>query len=745
VQHRKLPIYEQGTVIFRTIVAQHLDVRPRVQRLLLAAVRGHRDGAPLDASLVRGVLAMLVELGVYVEDWEAPMLGETAAFFHAESRDVLARSTACDYCRFAERRLAEERARAELVMHPTTLPKLLAVLERALVGDHAVTLVEMEGSGLLHQLEHDRVEDLQRTFRLFAVVRQQVPWRPPAELVQSERDRERAAAPVVIIKDVMKALIMRKGLAIVFDAEAQREPVKLVQALLDLRDKFARLVEAAFAGDRMYQTGLKEVSWGGARVRARVRDAGACSIQGSFVSSPPPSPTPAQAFENIVNRAEPGRSSLLGSNCVPEFLALYVDEAMKHDFKALPEAEVDERLNKVVHLFRFLSAKVGLGCLRLPQHPLLSHPPPNTPRCLSSPPEQDVFEEFYKQATAKRLLGGRVASDDIEKLMIGKLKAECGANYTNKLEGMFSDLSKSAAFMAGFKRDRRDRLAAVAGGTDIDVTVLTSSNWSSTVKAAPLVRLPPHIAAAADEFVKYYMDRHNGRKLQWNCSKGTAEVRARIGAAGGSGARVYELTVSTYQMVALMAFNASPDGTVSFRDLAGRDIPEDELRRHLLSLANPKLRLLNKSSASRDVEDADVFTVNDAFASKLMRIRVPLISMKSAAAVAAGGAGGSARGGSGGAGAGAAGGANGGPAGEDGDVMASVDEGRKVLLESVIVRIMKTRKHMEHNALVAEATRMVSARFVPQPADIKRRIEHLIDRDYLERAPDNHNLYSYLA
>ena len=98
-----------------------------------------------------------------------------------------------------------------------------------------------------------------------------------------------------------------------------------------------------------------------------------------------------------------------------------------------------------------------------------------------------MFEEFYKQATAKRLLGGRVASDDIEKLMIGKLKAECGANYTNKLEGMFSDLSKSAAFMAGFKRDRRDRLAAVAGGTDIDVTVLTSSNWSSTVKAAQLV------------------------------------------------------------------------------------------------------------------------------------------------------------------------------------------------------------------------------------------------------------------
>jgi hypothetical protein len=47
-----------------------------------------------------------------------------------------------------------------------------------------------------------------------------------------------------------------------------------------------------------------------------------------------------QAFENILNRQEEGRPSSLGPNVVPEYLALYVDEAMKHDFKALPEAEV---------------------------------------------------------------------------------------------------------------------------------------------------------------------------------------------------------------------------------------------------------------------------------------------------------------------------------------------------------------------------------------------------------------------
>lgn len=76
---------------------------------------------------------------------------------------------------------------------------------------------------------------------------------------------------------------------------------------------------------------------------------------------------------------------------------------------------------------------------------------------------------------------------------------------------------------------------------------------------------------------------------------------------------------------------------------------------------------------------------------------------------------------------------------------AAVEEGRKLMLESVIVRIMKTRKHMEHNALVAEVTRMVSARFVPQPHEIKKRIEHLIERDYIERSTEDHSVYAYLA
>jgi cullin 3 len=58
---------------------------------------------------------------------------------------------------------------------------------------------------------------------------------------------------------------------------------------------------------------------------------------------------------------------------------------------------------------------------------------------------------------------------------------------------------------------------------------------------------------------------------------------------------------------------------------------------------------------------------------------------------------------------------------------------------------MQTRKQLQHNELIAEVTRQLSARFTPTPPFIKKRIESLIERDYLEREKDDRRTYRYLA
>lgn len=50
---------------------------------------------------------------------------------------------------------------------------------------------------------------------------------------------------------------------------------------------------------------------------------------------------------------------------------------------------------------------------------------------------------YYKQHLAKRLLANRTTSDEMEKQMVTKLRAECGCQFTSKLEGMFKDMEVS--------------------------------------------------------------------------------------------------------------------------------------------------------------------------------------------------------------------------------------------------------------------------------------------------------------
>ena len=65
---------------------------------------------------------------------------------------------------------------------------------------------------------------------------------------------------------------------------------------------------------------------------------------------------------------------------------------------------------------------------------------------------KDVFEAFYKKDLAKRLLVGKSASVDAEKSMLSKLKQECGAAFTSKLEGMFKDMELSKDVLLHFKQ-----------------------------------------------------------------------------------------------------------------------------------------------------------------------------------------------------------------------------------------------------------------------------------------------------
>jgi cullin 4 len=72
---------------------------------------------------------------------------------------------------------------------------------------------------------------------------------------------------------------------------------------------------------------------------------------------------------------------------------------------------------------------------------------------------KDIFEEFYQRGLCRRLLLKKSASYDSERVMIMKLKTECGDVFINQVEGMLKDLSTSEQFMKEYLKVRGDDLA----------------------------------------------------------------------------------------------------------------------------------------------------------------------------------------------------------------------------------------------------------------------------------------------
>ena len=405
-----------------------------------------------------------------------------------------------------------------------------------------------------------------------------------------------------------------------------------------------------------------------------------------------------------------------------QYLSAWVDELMKKQVKGMNESEIDTRLNDIIAIFRYLQDK-------------------------------DVFEEYYKQQLAQRLLAGG-AANEAERSLIGKLKAECGHQYTSRLEGMFKDMELSKSLMKQYQSQTSppaplplsspttppssaSSTTAIQppqpSGTELSVHVLTTGFWP--MPAPVPLTLPPFCTALLSHFSTFYTTLHSGRRLTWHHSSSSAEIRCQFD--GGK----RELSLHFYQAVILLLYNTAD--SYSFTQLAQlTQLPRTTLAQHVLSLAHPAVRVLRKQPNTKAISDDDVFTYNSMYTSKFYRNKIPLLARSLATFTTSTTPGSSS--------APSAASAPSDPLSTDGSsssdlIPAVVLEARKNTVEASLVRIMKSRKSMEHNALIGEVGRQLQGRFGVDGGFVKKRIEALIEREYIARDKDNRRLYHYLA
>ncbi|PIC47860.1 hypothetical protein B9Z55_007054 [Caenorhabditis nigoni] len=648
-----LQVYDLGLELFRTEVLRNNGIENRLifmRDRQLDLIKSYRKSNEINWHGIKNLCKMLISLGidnrcVYEEYFEKALLKGTYEYYREVCETLLAgENDVCFYLEQVETAIRDEANRASRYLDKETEVKILQVVANVMVADHMSTIVHMPNGGVKFMFQHKRVEDLRRIFRIFKHI------------------TESPAVPVSGRKVLLKAVseyLTETGTNIMKNEDLLKVPVQFVNELLQLQDHFSSLLTTTFDDDREFKKLFQH------------------------------------DFETLLNS---NRQS-------PEFLAHYMDDILRSGLKCVSDAEMDDKLDNVMVLFR---------CLH----------------------EKDVFEKYFKKYLAKRLLLDKSSSDDVEKALLAKLKTECGCQFTQKLENMFRDkelwLNLANSFRDWLEGPQWQKLTP-----DISVRVLTAGVWP-TVQCT-LVVLPPELAMAYDLFTAFYNEKHTGRKLTINTLLGNADVKATFypppkalqsnkedgPRPSNTGVEPKErkpenkiLQVSTHQMIILLQFNHHK--VISCQQLLDElKMPEKELKRCLYSLALSKSSqriLTRKGPKGRNMIDmSDEFMVDDNFQSKLTRVKVQMVSGKVESEP------------------------------EIKETRQKVEDDRKLEVEAAIVRTMKTRKRLNHNNLVTEVTQQLRHRFMPSPTIIKQRIETLIEREFLRRDEHDPRSYSYMA
>ncbi|XP_039284898.1 cullin-1 [Nilaparvata lugens] len=625
-----LEIYQLALANWRDNLFVKLN--KQVTNAVLKLIERERNGETVNTRLISGVINCYVELGtdeegttrislaVYSHSFERLFLEDTERFYTHESTEFLRHNPVTEYMKKVEQRLAEETRRVQVYLHKETEARVAYCCERVLIQKH----MEMFHTEFQYLLDADKEEDLGRMYNLVA----------------------RINNGLCELRNLLEVHIAQQGHTAIDKCgeSVADDPKMYVSTILQVHRKYHALVSSAFNNDSGFVAALDK----------------AC---GKFINS------------NTVTK-NAGSSSKS-----PELLAKFCDLLLKKSSKNPEEAELEETLNRVMVVFKYIEDK-------------------------------DVFQKFYSKMLAKRLVQHMSASDDAEASMISKLKQACGFEYTSKLQRMFQDVGVSKDLNEQFRK----KLSESSEPTDIDFSIQVLSSGSWPFQQAFTFSLPTELERSVHRFTTFYSARHSGRKLNWlyNMSKGellTNCFRNR-----------YTLQASTYQMAVLLQFNISD--TWNLQQLGeSTQIKHDYLAQVVHVLLKAKLLCsCATSTAAADDDDtalndllpASVVTLYTAYKNKKLRVNIN-VPMKAELKL------------------------------EQETTHKHIEEDRKLLIQAAVVRIMKMRKVLKHQQLVAEVLNQLSTRFKPRVHVIKKCIDILIEKEYLERTEGEKDAYSYLA
>ena len=180
----------------------------------------------------------------------------------------------------------------------------------------------------------------------------------------------------------------------------------------------------------------------------------------------------------------------MNKDIYPKHLANYIDFNMRIGFKGKPEMEIEQTLNDIISIFKNINSK-------------------------------HVFKIESEKKLSNRLIKGLSLSINIEKVLISKLKEECGILYVNKMSEILNDLEKNKSEIEEYKKTSNKGIP-----NNIKFNVLLVSNgWNLNQIYSRKIEIPPFLKYCIDDFQNYYINKYKDKKLIWCLGLSKLEIQ----------------------------------------------------------------------------------------------------------------------------------------------------------------------------------------------------------------------------
>lgn len=749
--NRKLFTYDLGIVLFDISFLRHnnMEVGSKLVDVVVSEITKSRNGNVIITRLYLAQIISMMETlledrvgttlsvpaaqgisNFYQDEFEKQLLSQSESYFIALADEYSASSNGTKYIHDVYAFIKEEETRlkslfpkqesSEAVSHSGTFSRLKSLMDNALIKSQIerVITLPIDMQGLLYWLEpvllastysftgaalstsslRDNTKELNILYELIGRV--DFDHNLLKFHLREAITAQGLRIPVLITEHL-------EQIALASNANGQKKltsgsnstnfAVSWVTIVLNFHQRLLNLVQVAFEGDPSISQTIYNA----------VRD-----------------------FVNKSNQAPAKKSSLSPSTNAAELLSIYMDYHIKNLSKSLGSSKLasDNKIS-IDETEEFLGQSISF---------------------LTLVKDKDAFEAHYAAHFAKRFMnaksstssGWAMAGIDLEELVIAKLGEEMGRGGSSleKIVKMKKDVKLSHSLTNEWRSYvNKNNLDLV----DLELKICNLSDWPKSMTKDYKIHSnengeigfiwPSVLRKTMRTFEEYWLSekRNDNKTLYWSPKFGLMDMRITYPS------RTYDINLSTYAGIIMLLFapqstDASGESVLAFAEkrvlkyeeiLELTKIPELELKRQLQSIAvAPRLRLLIKSPMTKEVNTGDEFKLNEKFKSPSTKVKVLTVSAASSKSESRME-----------------------KQEEAKEVSGNIEEGRKQLLNAAIVRTMKSRQKLTHNELIEELVKQLQNRFEPLMSVIKRRIEDLIDKEYLKRDEQAFNLYHYIA